>query len=246
MARGTTLANLLLMLQGELGYNTTATVDNTILTQLINDKALWFTSAYDWPFLRTRLDVALVAGQRFYPLPALVYERPHTVRAKWNTVWRDIGDGYGVEEMDYNYEDSTKVPPQAIDPVQKWLFISAAEAAILNGQGLIPVYDATVNYFEVWPVPAGVQTMRFIGQTAITALAAGGDKLLLDDLLIVKSVAGDCLVKRESPDAQLKLQEAQMRFTQLQSAGPKKSPVFIVGKSNMPIPGNRRRRVLVG
>lgn len=244
MARGTSLTNLLLMLQGELGYNTTSTIDNGILTTLINNKALWFSSEYDWPFLRTRIDVNVAAGVRFYNLPALNYERPHTVRNKWNTIWRDIGDGYGVEELDYNYEDSTAVPPRAIDPVQKWMFISAAENAI-------NVYlNAGVGAcFEVWPVPASGQTLRFIGQTPVPTLVSGADTLLLDDLLIVKSIAGDLAAKAEQADAQIKLGEAKMRFTQLQSAGPKANPIFRVGQNStsyFSTNSSKRKKVLLG
>lgn len=232
MARGTTLTTLLIMCRNELGYNSNSTTDDGILTGLLNNKQLWYTSTFDWPFLRTRIDVTLTAGTRFYTLPAFDYERPHAVDVYFNRIFRPLI--YGIKDSDYNLINSILTPPIMIDPVRKWLIISNAEGAIAGGPGS--------NQFEVWPVPVTSDDgnksyfMRFVGQAVITTMVSGSDTALLDDLLLVKSVCGDLLVKRESPDGQLKLIEAQKRFTQLQSAYPQRDTTFKVGEGNTNYP----------
>lgn len=225
MARGTALSDLLTMLHNELAYNTNSTTDDVILTGLLNNKQLWYSSAFDWPFLRTRVDVAVTAGQRFYPLPALDYERPHSVQLYWNTIFRPLV--YGIKESDYNVLNPYLNPPTMVDPVQKWLIISDQEGGTTGA----------ANNFEVWPVPASGNGAggnpyfaRFIGQQVIPELVDPTDLALLDDLLLVKSVAGDFLARSSSPDAQLKLSEAAKRFTQLQSAYPQRDSTFRVGQ----------------
>lgn len=220
MSRGTALSTLLIMCRAELGYNTNSTTDDVILTGLLNNKQLWYESAFAWPFLRDRVfNVALAAGQRFYSLPSLNYEAPVVVSVYWNQIFRPLV--YGIHLRDYNFMNSLLTPPQAIDPCEKWMIISGAETP-----------PGIVNSFEVWPVPASAnQTLVFTGQQVVTKMITPSDTALLDDLLLVKAVCGDLLTKRQSPDGGLKLKEAAQRFTQLQSAYPQRDSTFLVGNS---------------
>jgi hypothetical protein len=110
------------MLQAELGDDSTggqAAADVSRLNQLLYNKQVELASAYDWPFLRDRQDVVTVSGQRFYLLPQLNYDRPHSVKNDWNLIWTDMD--YGITEDDYNMFNS--LIGQTSDPTMKWLIV---------------------------------------------------------------------------------------------------------------------------
>jgi hypothetical protein len=110
------------MLQAELGDDSDggqAAADVPRLNQLLYNKQVELASAYDWPFLRDRQDVVTVSGQRFYLLPQLNYDRPHSVKNDWNLIWTDMD--YGITEDDYNMFNS--LIGQTSDPTMKWLIV---------------------------------------------------------------------------------------------------------------------------
>ena len=208
MPRGTTLANVLLALKAELGYTLTAgvaTADDQQLYRLIDNEQKRLAADYDWSFLDKYADVAATVGTRnlTFPGTAVVLERPLRVERKFNTLWQEID--HGIEDSDYNVCDSDLLRQQ--DPIQKWR---------LNSDG---------TTFEVWPIPATGQTIRFHGQRPITSLLTTGaydpTKVLdLDDVLVVLFVAANRLKRMKSADADLMLSRAQSRLQMLRVSGP--------------------------
>jgi hypothetical protein len=208
MPRGVTLANTLLALKAEIGYSLTAGVaaaDDQQLYRLIDNEQKRLAADYDWPHLDKYADVAAGVGTRNlnFPGTAVVLERPLRVERKFNTLWQEIS--HGIEDRDYNTVDSDL--GRTMDPIQKWR---------LNSDG---------STFEVWPVPATAQTVRFHGQRPITSLQTAGvydpTKVLdLDDILVVLFVAANRLLRMKQQDGELMLQRAQNRLQMLRVSGP--------------------------
>ena len=219
MPRGTTLANALLMLKAEIGYNLTASVavaDDQQLYRLIDNEQKRLAADFDWAFLDKSADVAApVATQNLnFPSTSVVLERPLRVQRRFNNLWQEIT--HGIEDSDYNVSDSSL--GRMMDPIQKWR---------LNSDG---------STFEVWPLPATAQTVRFHGQRPITSLLTASaydptKTLDLDDVLVVLFVAANRLMRMKQQDGQLMLQRAQSRLQMLRVSGP---------------PTNDRRTILGG
>lgn len=196
------------MLKAELGYNLTANVavaDDQQLYRQIDSEQKRLAADYDWPFLNKYGDVSATIGTRnlTFPASSVVLERPLRVERKFNTLWSPID--HGIEDCDYNVFDSDT--GRTADPIQKWR---------LNSDG---------STFEVWPVPATVQTVRFHGQRPITSLLTASaydptKTLDLDDILVVLFVAANRLARSKQQDAALMLQRAEDRLRMLRASGP--------------------------
>jgi hypothetical protein len=170
-----TLGELLTDLRAELGQ----TLSTTQATQVIPahrvklqrvQRTLW--EAYAWPHLRTRWDVDLSAGQRYYDLPAtppgLTLERLESVHVYWSGDWHPVDRGITPDE--YNAYDSDN--DERSDPVLKW-------DTRPDGQ------------IEVWPLPASDDmVLRFHGIRALGDFVADDDECTLDrDLLVLTAAA---------------------------------------------------------
>lgn len=97
--------------------------------------------------------------------------------------------------------------------------------------------SATVQTYEVWPIPASSGTgVRFTGQVPLPRLTQDGDAALLDDMLLVLSVAADRLARYDSADARLKLSQAQQIAARLGATLPRRSPKFsLIGRNEQPV-----------
>ena len=213
MARGTTLANLLLMLKAELGYaldTGVAEAEDTRLKYLLSYHQQWLAGEYDWPFLKRTGDVLLAAGDRTATLPTtLDFNRSAQVTTNFNNVWTPLTYGIAAEDFTiWNSDDD-----QTADPILKWQY-------------------ATDTTFEVWPRPSTAATVRFAGMKKLAALSATSDTADLDDLLIVLFAAADICAGQSKPDAAAKLARAQKRLQNLQSAHPKPFHNFKLGGHN--------------
>ncbi len=228
MPRGTTLANALLMLKAELGYNLTAgvaTADDQQLYRLIDNEQKRLAADYDWSYLDKYTDVTAAIASRYLTLPTdIVFERPVRVERRFNLLWQDIE--HGILDEDYNVSDSDL--SRTMDPIQKWRLRS----------------DGTT--FEVWPMPSTAQTVRFHGQRPITSLQTASaydptKTLDLDDLLVVLYVAANRLMRMKQQDAQLMLTRAENRLQMLRvSAPPITQREFVLGGDQSDF--ERRRR----
>lgn len=179
--------------------------DDAQLYRLIDNEQKRLAADFDWPFLDKYADVAAIVGTRNLNFPGtnVVLERPLRVERKFNTLWQEIE--HGIEDCDYNVSDSDL--GRQMDPIQKWR---------LNSDG---------TTFEVWPIPATAQTIRFHGQRPITSLLTAGaydptKTLDLDDVLVVLFVAANRLSRMKQQDAPLMLQRAQQRLQMLRVSGP--------------------------
>lgn len=215
MARGTSLANLLVMLNAELGNSTAANpARDSELKTLLSTKQQWIASEYRWPFLERRWDVDVAPGSQFVEFPtmetdfgeACAVDLDHLPRVEvyWNNVYQPVQ--YGIGEDEYNIMDHAL--GQDSDPIQRWRMAT-------NVNDLL-----SPNVLEVWPVPVGAQRVRITGQRALLPLTADTDTADLDDIMLIKFVAADKLMRLKQQDAPSKLAEAQRRLQWLKQGYP--------------------------
>jgi hypothetical protein len=208
----------------------TSTVQDAEINQVIYDVQDWLSAEYDWPFLQDRWDVICPAVSRFIPFANLVndqgimggnlnFERAGDLKTyvKWNQVWQEVP--YGIREMEeFNYIDSDR--NMVLDPIQRWEFDDQTD-------------------FEIWPIPATSQTMRFVGQRVVTELRSSltppvtwndSATLDLDDLTVKYFAASEYMTRKEQPQiAQLLLTKANKRLMQIRRTYPTIKRPFIVG-----------------
>lgn len=216
MARGTLVSTLLSMLKAECGMSldTTATAKDAALIQLMANKQLWLSGEYSWPFLEHRWDAAVAVGDRYVNLPtqdirgqavSIDFERPVIVEVRFGNIWVPVAYGIGAEQYSAIDPDLGKTN----SPIRHWQLSTN------------PNESANANQFEVWPMAATAQTIRFTGQRPLYTFAATTDRADLDDLLIVYYTAADLV----APKAQaLKITAAQSRLRQVRGGYPSKRP----------------------
>ena len=215
MSRGTALSVIRTYLKAEIRdsqeINTTADAEfNYLLANKQKDLAF----AYDWPFLEHKWDLACAANSRYLNIPttdirglavSINFERPVNAYRYWSSKYQEIFYGIGMDE--YNLYNSDLSGNQ-VDPIQKWQLISNANET------------SNPDQIEIWPKPAGSQTIRFIGQRNVQALSSDSDKADIDDLLLAYAVAADVLTLREQPNAKIAQEKAAKRLIALRSGYP--------------------------
>lgn len=230
MARLTTLANLLLQLKAQLGVVTGTTANDGLYAQLLSDKQKWLAGEYDWPFLQDRFDCVIPPGTRYNSFPtldnegvtsAMNLERPYTVEVFWNNVWSELQYDISSEEFNYLNSDQAGVIQ---DPIQRWRWSE-------EGQ------------FEIWPVNATSQVVRFTGQRALDNLGAPTDTADLDDMLIVLSVAAEILQRNKQPDAETKGKLAMERLRAVRANYPTRHCGLVFGGGTQDELTQRKRLV---
>ena len=161
MARQTPLGQVRLMVKAELAKSlvSTSTAQDSEINSVIQDIQQWLGSEFDWPFLSSRWTLSIPPSSRYISFPqttdtgineAIDFERAGELKLyiKWNQTWQDVN--YGITEIsEFNYIDSDR--NQVLDPVQRWRF---------DDQGK----------FEIWPMNASTQSLRFVGQRQLMAL----------------------------------------------------------------------------
>lgn len=228
MARNNTLLNLRLMLKAECGYNMDAGVavgeDKRRNMKLANmQQFLW--SQFQWPFLDTHADVAIVPNGRFYNFPAAVsFDYPTEAEVQWANIWYDVD--YGIKGPQYS--DVNPELGQTLDPIERWQNFSATQ-------------------FEVWPMPGSAQTLRFWGTGSLGPLQADGDTAALDDLLIVLFTGAELLAKSKQQDSKALLARGTALFNRLKGAN-RPDKCFTLGgrDNNSSVPDRRRVVGIVG
>ncbi len=210
MSRQSTLANVLLMVKGELGYSLTAGVavsGDQLLYTLIDNTQKWLADQFDWPFLLQRSDVSSVAGTRYLTLPTTIdFERDVQVAIAWGQQWLELPYGIGRNEYNTISSGDGGITAKQLDPVLRWQMYSQTQ-------------------FEVWPIPVSTNTVRFTGRRPLTSLKAAGvyDPTLtldLDDLLIAMFVASKQISDKEAGKRQSLLELANARFNTLKGQYP--------------------------
>lgn len=213
--RGQTLANALLMVKGELAYNTTsgvATAQDQELYALIDMKQQWLANEHDWSFLQVDKDVTVTAASRYATLPTtLDYGRLFVTTVFWSDYWLPVEFGVGIEQYNTFSSGDQKVAVKS-DPILRWRY---------KDDGL---------QFEVWPVPITTQVFRFSGVRTLNTLKTAGSydaakTLDLDDLMVVYMVAAEKLARIKPEQAKLKLDLAQRRIWNMKSTSSVKSKI---------------------
>ena len=218
MALNTTLAELVLMLKSEIGDSLVAgTQKDPTYKRLLATKQKLLAAEFDFPYLEDRWDVAAPAGSRYLTIPAadvlgvaysIDFTRPMVVTRLWNRKYEPLEYGIGTDE--YNVYNSDLL--DQTDPFQRWRWLQASNLATPN-----PVIT---QRFEVWPINATAQTIRFSGQRLLSPLLVDSDKADVDDLVLVLSCAVEILTRSKQQDAQLRLQNALKRLQQMRAAYP--------------------------
>jgi hypothetical protein len=227
MSRGTTLANALLMLKGEIGLALTANVavakDQELYT-LLDNRQKWLSSEYDWPFLKARVDVVIAAGTgdaiRYQTTPTTInFERPVSLETLWTTFWHPVQ--FGITGREYNALSSGDgaIPAVQYDPIQR-----------------IDWKPGDPSKMEIWPLPATQQTLRFEGQTPLNTLKTAGaydptKTLDLDDLCVVLFAAAKYFSSfpKMAITAKAKLDEAVTHFNKIRGAYSQRSMPIVLG-----------------
>lgn len=223
---GNTLANVLSMVKAETGKSlaASATAADQQLYQMIENQQNWLADEYDWATQAHWWDVNVVASNRFVNIPStnelaavmtINLRRPVSLFRQWNIIWVPLEEG--IKDKDYNYINSDL--GVVLDPVQKWR---------LNGTAK----------FEIWPMPASAQTIRWHGQGVVASLktAAAFDPaktLDLDDLLVCYFTAARILQKEKQADAQFMLTQATNRLSLLRASEPHSTERVVIGKGGM-------------
>jgi hypothetical protein len=206
--RNTTLDEMVEQLRAECRLSTDSSrgmESRPHLIQVLNRVYETMWNDYDWDFLKvTREDSQknINAGQRYYDAPTIMdVDQINEAWVRWGGNWRKLDYGIGYEQ--YNQHDSSLDVRQ--DPACRW-----------------EVRDN--RQIELWPIPAsGGSIMAFEGQRRFARLAAGEDRCLLDDTLIVLFSAADILQGNKQEDAKAKSTMAQARLAKLRASATGKS-----------------------
>lgn len=212
MARQSTMSTMLTQLRAALGQSLTVPAigsgDDVILMQLLSDKQKDLASMYSWPFLEDRFDYNNIqVGSRYLAFPTmddegdatvLDLERPIKVEVFWGAKWSPVAYGIGSEQFNFLNSD---LPGNLQDPITNWRW---------SQEGM----------FEIWPMNATVQTLRFTGQRAMDTLAALTDTADLDDRLLVLAVAADILARQNQKDADRMSARYQRRLFEVRANYP--------------------------
>jgi hypothetical protein len=215
MARNTTLQVLLDDLRAEAGHSVQANLGQAtekMMLTLLNrvQRRLW--EDFSWPFLHTKKNIVMQAGQRYYDVPpGITLERIESAKFKWSNRWDKVI--YGINPAHYNQWDSDT-------DIRSWP-IMRYEA-----------YGDVAGQLEVWPVPSqngvastGEGTLRLEGVKNLNPLSAKTDTADLDDQLIVLFSAAELLARQKSADAQMKMGQAQAHYIRVKGRLSKGEPI---------------------
>lgn len=219
MARQTALSVVRSMVKAECAKSlqSGSNADDAQINQLIANVQNELVSLYDWSFLKLRWTLSVAPLIRYINFPtqddlgttfSVNFNRPTHFLIKWNDVWQDIA--YGIDEYpEFNYLDSDR--KQVLDPVQRWQFNDGGQ-------------------FEIWPLPASNQILRFVGQRMPTPLSSDFSTLDLDDLLVTYFVSAKYLAQKKDSRAELVSAEAQRHLLSLRGSYPTRTQTITIGR----------------
>lgn len=131
-------------------------------------RRLWWD--YQWRFLRKKVDLALVAGQRYYDMPGgISFERVTDVRLHFGNQWIPLV--MGIDETDYSLYDSDN--DQRANPALKWDMIDTSANP-----------DVPAPQIEIWPIPVDAQNTRWTGIAELGIFVGDNDNCTLDAMLL--------------------------------------------------------------
>jgi hypothetical protein len=163
---------------------------------------LWV--AFQWPELKLRDDMQMVAGQHTYTYSFLPFDN---IRETWASAKAGAGASWCPVSYGFPSEDmllSNGANSERGDPVQYWEPVASTAPS-----------PGTPSY-RVWPTPDTTGPLiRFVGQRSLGAFIADSDVSTLDATCIVLFAAAELLARAKAEDAATKMQKAQRHLTKL-------------------------------
>lgn len=151
---------------------------------------------YDWPFLKQRIDLLTVAGERYYDFD-IDPERLFTVETLHGNVWLPVVRGITMEEYTIRNSDDNTVRN---DPAERWDIL----------------HTGTTDQIEIWPIPATNNLkIRLRGFRPLKPFISDNDVCTLDNDLIVLFAAAKVLAREKAEDAKEALAEAQKLYNNI-------------------------------
>lgn len=197
MARQNTLGQILETTRLEAGLDPDPALSLNVrpmLVQLIKREYDRLYEEFDWPFLRMHSDLLTQAGERYYDVPAdFDLDRIERVDYYWGSRWYPLDRGIYPEHYNtYNSDLDVRV-----DPTFRWDI----------------KFTGTAAQIELWPIPVSDNNkVRITGIKKKVELVSDADRCDLDDMMIALFAASEYLIRKGSPEAQLKQQKAVERF----------------------------------
>jgi hypothetical protein len=211
MARGTAWSVLRTMFKAECGIEldeTAATGDNARYLQLANNQIKWLINQHAWLLGKTRAEVALTQGTRYYTFPETTIDIDRVDRE----AFVKKSDGYrypiqfGITQHQFNaYASETRQD----SPILRWDL----------------VVDTTLK-IEVWPLPNESQTLMLSGIGVFTPMTVDASVCPIDDMVVILFMAAEQLARDKAADAQAKLAKAQAALNSLKSSRQSKFQVI--------------------
>lgn len=195
MRTGVTLLQLRREVMFEAGLST-SNVQVTLAAERINHKLNRVERelglAHSWPTRRVERTVTVAANAQFATLPGdLSFTNVSEVTTLFASCWTLVEHGIGPVERSLFSSD------QRSSPIMRWEIQT-------NG-----------SQFEVWPISAAAETLRFAGVLETGAMATDTDTCVLDGDVLVLHVAAELLAKSDPEQAQLLLAKAKTRIDNL-------------------------------
>lgn len=190
MRNGVTLATLRDEVLIEAGFETDAghaVYSKQRLTQMLNRMERYMQQIDDWPSTEFEEEVTVAPDAQFVNLPTNInFTMIDTVHVAFGDDWLPVYHGIGMQQRSiYN---ST----QRATPIMRWE---------IRAPGNVD--------FEVWPIGASQQTLRFSGSKKLGVMATDSDTCTLDADVLVLRVAAEILGRDQKDDASLKLKMAE-------------------------------------
>lgn len=218
MSRGTvTLETMVQNLRYETGRspNTNLGQDEfQALAHLIRRTQIFLYWDYDWPFLKCRRDLSVVAGSRYYDVDEdMDYERIIRVRGNGFGQWTPLVQGITMD--DYNIYDSDD--DDRASPAEKWQIIDTDSGVV-----------AAQEQIEIWPLCETAETVRFEGFKKLGPFVQNSATTTLDDTLILLFAAAELLEADESPKAKSVLAKANRLYTRMRAGAPRREGKYVI------------------
>lgn len=227
MALNTRLDALLNMFKAEIRAELSSGIapgGDDMFKVVLSNQQKWLVNEYEFPHLKKRIDIPLLAGTRYYDFPTVVLSDATVVPAL-------NFDGRVNAKLNLNGTWILDDLPFGIDE-KEFAGGFNSDANITGGVVLRWDYAATAQnktQIEVWPIPNQVQTLRIVGSRPLNPLAADGDTADIDDLLLVFFAAAEYLTGVGGKDAEAKLAKFEKRRTQIIGKLPKRDERFVIG-----------------
>jgi hypothetical protein len=160
-------------------------------------RELW--DAYNWPHLKFIVDQPLAKNQALYDYPrGMPFDQILNVYIATSQAasWQQLG--YGIDGYMINASGAVLGTPR------RW-----SNRMSVDVSGATPITNP-IGQMLITPTPnSNDMIMRIEGLAPLNALAADGDKCIIDSKAIVLFAASEILANQKSEGASMKLQKAQ-------------------------------------